>query len=95
MDMEMIKQIAIPILQKHGIEKAFIFGSYARGEQNENSDIDFLIEYGPNAKKSLFTRARIINELREALQKDVDVVTEKSLSKYFRRDVLRKKKVIM
>lgn len=95
MDIEKIKEIAVPILQRHGVKKAAIFGSYARGEQTDNSDIDILIEYAPNARKSLFVRARIVHELKQALNREVDVVTEKSLSKFFRDDVLREMKVIM
>jgi len=95
MDIEKIKEVAVPILRQYGVETAAVFGSYARGDQNQESDIDILIEYAPNARKSLLVRARIINELRNALQRDVDVVTEKSLSRFFRDEVLREKKVIM
>jgi hypothetical protein len=94
-DIEKIKEIAIPILRRHGVAKASIFGSYAKGRENEISDIDVLIEYAPGVRKSLFTRARIIDELREALQKDVDVVTESALSRRFREEVLRERRVIM
>ena len=95
MDIEKIKEVVAPILRRHGVAKAFIFGSYAKGKQNEDSDVDILIEYDPRARKSLFARAKIINELKDALQKDVDVVTEGSLSRHFREEVLREKKVIM
>lgn len=95
MDIEKIKELAVPILKQYGVEKAAVFGSYARGDQNKDSDIDILIEYAPNVKRSLLIRARIINELKNALQRDVDVVTERSLSRFFRDEVLREKKVIM
>ncbi|RJO62806.1 MAG: hypothetical protein C4542_02205 [Dehalococcoidia bacterium] len=95
MDIEKIKEIAVPILRRHGVARASIFGSHAKGRENEISDVDVLIEYAPGVRKSLLTRARIIDELRESLQKDVDVVTEGALSHYFREEVLREKKVIM
>lgn len=95
MDIKKIKEVAVPILRQYGVEKAAVFGSYARGDQNQDSDIDILIEYAPNARKTLLVRARIINELKNALQRDVDVITEKSLSRHFRDEVLREKKVIM
>lgn len=41
---ESIKKKIVPILKKHGVVRAGIFGSYARGEQNKNSDVDILIE---------------------------------------------------
>ncbi len=95
MNIEGIREIAAPILRRHGVVKAFIFGSHARGNQTEDSDIDILIEYAPDARKSLFTRVKIMNELKEALQKDVDVVTEASLSPYFREKVLRERRAIL
>ena len=95
MNIEKIKEIAVPILRQYGIEKAALFGSYARGDQKDDSDIDILIEYSPGVRKSLLIRARIINELKNALQKDVDVVTENSLSQFFKEDVLREKKVLI
>ena len=43
-NIEEIKKKALPILRKHGVSKAGVFGSYARGEQKEKSDIDILIK---------------------------------------------------
>lgn len=85
----------MPILLKYGVERAAVFGSHARGGQTESSDVDILIEYASDAKKSLLVRVRLTNELREALKKDVDVVTENSLSRFFRDDVLREAKAIL
>lgn len=93
-DLEKIREIAVPILRRHGIAKAYVFGSYARGEQAEDSDIDILIEYSSGAKKSLFTHVELADELKEALQKDVDIVTEASLSPCFREKVLRDRRRI-
>ena len=41
---EEIKQIAIPIVSEYGIARLGIFGSYARGEANEDSDLDFIMD---------------------------------------------------
>ncbi len=90
-----VKQKVVPILKRYGIEKAAVFGSYARGEQNKKSDIDLLIQYSPNTKKSLFIRAQLKNELQEALKRDVDVVTEKALSPLLRDVILKDKKDIL
>ncbi len=84
MDINLIQQKATPILKRYEVVKASIFGSYARGEQNANSDIDILIQYSPRVRKSLLTRIKLRDELKEVLQKNVDVVTEKALSPYLR-----------
>lgn len=94
-NLEIIKDRAIPILRRYGVAKAFIFGSFARGEQRENSDIDFLIEYKPEAKRSLFILLGLKEELQDVLQINVDIVTENALSPYIRNRVLQEKRVIM
>lgn len=95
MDLGIIKQKAAPVLRRYGISKAAVFGSFARGEQNAGSDIDILIQYSSEAKKSLFTRIKLKNELEDVLQKNVDVVTEKALSPLLRQAVLKEKRDIL
>jgi predicted nucleotidyltransferase len=51
---EMIKARAIPILERYGVNRAYLFGSFARGEQNPNSDIDILVEFKADAEQTLF-----------------------------------------
>lgn len=70
---ERIKEIATPILKANHVTKAYIFGSYARGEQREDSDIDFLIDSGEYIL-STFELARIQYQLEDALEKNIDVV---------------------
>ncbi|MDW7683804.1 MAG: nucleotidyltransferase family protein [Bacillota bacterium] len=94
MNIKTISEISVPIFKRNGVKSAYIFGSFARGDQTDESDIDFLIEYAPQAKKSLLVRARIINELKDALQRDVDVATENSLLPSIRRNVLNERSVI-
>lgn len=95
LSIEQIREAAAPILRRHGVARAFVFGSYARNLQREGSDVDILVEYAPGARRSLLARARLISELREALQRDVDVVTEASLSRSIRENVLRERKAIL
>ena len=93
--MQTIKSTAVPILKRYGITKAFVFGSFAKGEQKNHSDIDFLIEYSPKTKRSLFTLVKLKNELQDALQRDVDIVTENALSPHIKDSVLENKQVLM
>ena len=68
-----IKDRIRPVVEKHHIEDVYLFGSYARGEANENSDVDIYCSSGD--VDSLIKRAGLLRELAEALGKDVDVVT--------------------
>jgi predicted nucleotidyltransferase len=75
-----IKKISVPIAQKYGVKKLALFGSYARGEQRETSDIDFLIEKG-NIKGWEFFG--FINNLEDDLGVHVDILTYDSLKNSF------------
>jgi len=75
-----VRETILSILKSHGASKISIFGSYARGEERKDSDIDILVSF--NSPKSLFQLVRIENELREALDRPVDLITEKSVSPY-------------
>ncbi|MBI2672510.1 nucleotidyltransferase family protein [Candidatus Woesearchaeota archaeon] len=72
---EKLKPIIIKILKKHGVKRAGIFGSYARGEQKKNSDIDILADIPK--KVNLFDFVGIKLELEDALKKKVDLVEYK------------------
>lgn len=61
------------------VEKAWLFGSFARGEQTENSDVDILVRYDDKAKVGLLRHADIIISLEKILNRHVDLVTEGSL----------------
>ncbi len=95
MNLEDIRSKAQPILRRYGVERAAVFGSYARGDYNEHSDLDLLIYYSPNAKNTLFTHARLKNELQQLFRKKVDVVTEKAISPYLRDIILKDMRYIL
>lgn len=67
----------ISIARRHGVVKAFLFGSFARGDAGADSDIDLLVELEPG--RSLLDLIRLERELTDALGREVDVVTPKSL----------------
>ena len=70
---EKIKKKIVPILKKNKVVRAGIFGSYVRGENKKNSDIDILVEIN-DEKMSLLGFIRLGRELEEALRKKVDLV---------------------
>lgn len=73
-----IRRIVSPILQNYGVSRAYLFGSYARGEATEYSDIDLRIDGGKI--RSMFGLGALYHELTEALKKPVDLITTESLN---------------
>ncbi len=56
------------------VTKAWLFGSFARGEQTEDSDVDILVEYDKDAWVSLMTLSGMVIDLENILQRPVDIV---------------------
>jgi len=71
MNIEEIKKKVIPILKRYHVKKAGIFGSVARGEETEESDIDILVEI--DDRMSLLDFVGLKLELEDALGKKVDL----------------------
>ena len=61
------------------VEKAWIFGSFSRGEERQDSDIDLLVVFNKNANVSLLRHAGMIVELEDRLHRKVDMVTDGNL----------------
>lgn len=75
-----------PILLQHGIERAGVFGSYARGEQTSESDVDVLVAFPKHA--TLVDVVRLNRELESVLQKKVDLVSYASIHAPLRSTIL-------
>ncbi|MGA2183979.1 MAG: nucleotidyltransferase family protein [Bryobacteraceae bacterium] len=71
----------------HGAHSLRVFGSVARGEANESSDLDLLVAWEPG--RSLLDHAGLVQDLQELLGMKVHVGTEKSLHWYVRERILR------
>lgn len=82
------KKKIIRILKKYEVEKAGIFGSYARGENKKDSDIDILIAHPKSPKARGFGFVSIEYDLEDALKRKVDLVTYNSLSPYLKKKIL-------
>jgi uncharacterized protein len=72
---------------RHGAHSLRVFGSVARGEANENSDLDLLVAWEPG--RSLMDHAGLVQDLQDLLGMRVHVGTEKSLHWYVRDRILR------
>ena len=70
---DQIREIVSPIAASYGIPAVWLFGSYARGEANENSDVDLLIDCGDIS--SGFLLGGLYVDLRDNLQRELDMVT--------------------
>ena len=86
-EIEEIKRKIVPLLKKNKIVRAGIFGSYARGEQKKNSDIDILIR--PTRKMSLFDFAGIKLEIEDKLGNKIDIVSYRAIHPKLKRQILR------
>jgi predicted nucleotidyltransferase len=75
------------IAKRRGAHDVRVFGSVARGEASENSDLDLLVAWEPG--RSLLDHAGLVQDLQELLGMKVHVGTEKSLHWYVRDRILR------
>lgn len=75
LSVEKIKEITVPIFEKHNINYCYLFGSYAKGSATEKSDVDLLIETDLTGLKFY----GLVEELRVALHKKVDLLRLKDL----------------
>lgn len=67
------------VQQKYHVRRLGIFGSFVRGEQTENSDIDLLVEFDSNVRFGLLTFCQLENDLSELLKRKVDLVMKDGL----------------
>jgi len=89
MTKEEIKRILLAnreILKKYKVKSIMLFGSYARNEERENSDIDFLVEFEKDTYDNFI---HLIFSLEELFKRKVQVVTKEDLSPYIRPYVLK------
>ena len=72
-------RVVSPIAASYGVEKLYLFGSRARGDERPDSDYDFLISKGE--VQTLFLHAALWQALEDALQTPVDLVTDSSVDR--------------
>lgn len=80
------------VCRRHDVRILKVFGSAARGEDRPDSDVDFLVEF--DGRKSLFDLVGLQLDLEEFLGREVDVLTEPSISPYLRDRILATASVI-
>ncbi|MDE6637328.1 MAG: nucleotidyltransferase domain-containing protein [Muribaculaceae bacterium] len=76
------------------VVKAWLFGSFARGEEREDSDVDILVSFDDKANVSLLRHAGMLCDLEDLLMRRVDLVNEHSLYPEVR-DVVNNDKILI
>lgn len=84
-DIITIKNAVTPIAKQYGLKRIYLFGSYAKGTANENSDIDLLIEKGKSL--SLLMLSGFRQDVEEILNLSVDVVTTSGIEEAFQNEI--------
>ena len=69
----------MPIVQKYNIPAIYLFGSYARGEATENSDLDFLVDTSGTELTSLLRLGALYCDLEMAFEKRIDLITVRAV----------------
>ncbi|MBI1934705.1 nucleotidyltransferase family protein [Candidatus Peregrinibacteria bacterium] len=77
----------LTLADRRGAYNVRVFGSVVRGEENETSDVDFLMTFRKGA--TLFDRGGLVSDLRESLGCDIDVVSDKMVHPLVRDEVYR------
>ena len=68
------------LCQKHNVEQLYLFGSYSKGEYNEESDVDFLVQFGPMAPSTYFDNYLALKStLENVLDRKVDLVETQTI----------------
>ncbi len=85
--LEEIRAKAVPIAKKYGVKKLSLFGSYARGEADSQSDLDFLYDGGNGKIKSLFDYLDFVYDLENEFKCHIDLVSTGINDKNFLEDI--------
>ena len=92
-DIEEVKQKIFPILKSHHVKRAGLFGSFARGDISQNSDLDVLVEIEDDI--SLLDFVGIKLELEETLDRKVDLVEYSTIRPLLRESILSEEIAIL
>lgn len=94
MSLQRMQDIIVEYFKTQPIQKAWLFGSYARGEQTPLSDVDILVVYDDNVGVSLLKHASMINDLEKLLDRPVDLVEDGTLLPFASESANHDKKLI-
>ncbi len=87
-----IKNYITNFLKEKGVIKASIFGSFARGDNTESSDIDLILQL--SSDKNLFDLAEIKVDLEEKFRRKIDVLTYNSINPHIKEEILQEQEIL-
>lgn len=90
----MMAQVIAEYFKSQPVTKAWLFGSYSRGEARPDSDVDIIVVLDKDAKVGLFKLSSMLLDLQDLLKKPVDLVTDKGLLPFARESANRDKILI-
>ena len=94
MSQQTMIQLIANYFKTQPVMKAWLFGSFARGEETTDSDIDILVEYDENARISLLTISHMMGELEKSTGRRVDLIENGCLLPFAVDSANRDKKLI-
>ena len=94
MTKETMTKLIADYFKTQPVLKAWLFGSFSRGEQRDDSDVDILILPDKSQHFSLFTLSGMYEDLKELLGREVDLITESGLMPFARESADRDKILI-
>ena len=94
MSTQTMTQIIADYFKTQPVLKAWLFGSYARGEETPESDVDLLVEFDHSSPIGLFAYAQMWRELKERLGREVDLVEDGTLLPFAVDSANRDKKLV-
>jgi len=93
MDIEEIKRKILPILQRYGVKRVGLFGSFVRGQMTPDSDIDILVEIEKDISLLDFVGLKL--EIEEVLNRKVDLVEYNTIKPLLRERILSEQEIIL
>ena len=94
MSTPMIQQTIADYFKTQPVRKVWLFGSFARGEETPDSDIDILVEYDDNARISLLTISHMMGDLEKSTGRRIDLIENGCLLPFAVDSANRDKKLI-
>ncbi|MBQ9195597.1 MAG: nucleotidyltransferase domain-containing protein [Clostridia bacterium] len=77
--MNEIKDRVAPVANKYQLRAVYLFGSYARSEAKENSDVDLLVDRTGSIIKGMFDMGSLYEDLKNSIGKNIDLITTQML----------------